>query len=100
MIKINAKTSINPSEVLWVEGHVNYSKLIMTNQKPILVAVTLKKIEHVLAPFGFYRVSRSKLINLKYISQKFVGEEVMVNNFAIKPSRRRLNDFRKVLASY
>lgn len=40
----------------------NYSTLHLVDEKPIMVAKTLKEFEEMLSPFGFYRLHQSHLI--------------------------------------
>jgi DNA-binding LytR/AlgR family response regulator len=97
MININVKTEINPDEVVWIEGHVNYSKIIFKNQTPIMVAVTLKKIEEILKDYNFYRINRATLINLNYVKLTNGYSQVEIKGNYINASRRRVGAFKKLL---
>ena len=66
----------------------------------MLVTRLLKDFEELLAPYRFFRVHNSHLVNLRYIS-KFSrsegGQVVMENGDVVDVSRRRREEFLKYL---
>jgi two-component system LytT family response regulator len=60
---------INFSDIQYIQGLKDYVKIVLTdNQKPILSRTRLKAIELQLPPEQFYRIHKSYLINVDYIS--------------------------------
>ena len=90
MINLNAKTRINPDQVLWLEGHINYSKVYLADQSTIFVAVTLKKVMEKLDKDQFLRIHRSQVINLHHLQDfEVTAEGVIINDAFLRISRRR-----------
>jgi two-component system, LytTR family, response regulator len=83
-------------DILRIESSSCYSKVFFVNGKMLLVTRLLKDFEEILAPYRFFRVHNSHLINLQYI-QKFVradgGHIIMENGDIIGISRRRKEEF-------
>jgi two-component system, LytTR family, response regulator len=70
-IRFNTNTGfslIHPPEILWCEADHNYTKIYMTDGKPVLVSVNLAVVEEKLPGTGFQRISRSILINSRYLA--------------------------------
>jgi two-component system LytT family response regulator len=69
--------------------------------KNMLVTKLLKDFEEILAPYFFYRIHHSHLINLNHI-KKYVrgdgGQVVMQNDTVIDVSRRKKEEFLKMIA--
>jgi two-component system, LytTR family, response regulator len=87
---------IKITDILRIESSSCYSKVFFVNGKMLLVTRLLKDFEEILAPYRFFRVHNSHLINLQYI-QKFVradgGQIIMENGDIISISRRRKDEF-------
>jgi len=58
---------IPPEEILFIEADWNYSKIHWGKGNSDTVSVNLGKIEELLSPQSFYRVSRAVIINLRYL---------------------------------
>ncbi len=90
MINLNAKTRINPEELIWIEGHVNYSKLYLANQSTLFLAITLKKVLEKLDECQFVRIHRSQVVNINYLGAfKVTFNSISFNNKTIPIARRR-----------
>lgn len=80
---------IYPDEVLYCKADGIISEIYFTNNRVEIFYSTLSKLDQILTPFNFKRVSRSILINMKYIrkvnrrsctiSLSFNGKEYEVN---------------------
>jgi DNA-binding LytR/AlgR family response regulator len=71
-IKFNSRTGyvlIAPDEIIYCEADVNYTSLYLGKDEKEVVTVNLGKIEEILGPYSFYRISRSVLINPRYLSK-------------------------------
>ncbi len=55
------------SKIIYVEADWNYSTIFLSNNKQELVTLNIGKIEKMLPSNGFFRVSRSVIINFDYL---------------------------------
>ena len=86
--------------IIHIESSSNYSKICMTDNKNLLVTKLLGDLEEILQPYKFFRVHNSHLINLSYIKKYIRGEGgqvVMQNGDVIDVSRRKKDDFLKLI---
>ena len=85
--------------IIRIESSSYYSKVFLVNRTPLLVTRLLKDFEEILAPYRFFRVHNSHLVNLRYI-RKFVrgdgGQVYMDNGDVVDVSRRRKDEFLKL----
>ena len=71
-IKLNTRSGyilINPHEVIYCQADGNYTHLQLVNGNRELTTQNLGSIEEFLKGSSFFRVSRSYLINLRYLSR-------------------------------
>jgi two-component system LytT family response regulator len=87
--------------IVHIESSSNYSKIYFADGKNLLVTKLLKDFEDMLLPYHFYRIHNSHLINLNYI-QKYIkadgGQVLMQNGTVIDVSRRKKEEFLKIIA--
>jgi two-component system, LytTR family, response regulator len=57
------------SDILYMEAFSNYTKFHVEGRQPILVSKTLKDFEDAMLQNNFFRLHRSYLVNLNYITQ-------------------------------
>lgn len=82
-----------PSEIIRCEGESNYTKFYFDTAKPLMVSHTLKDYESILSDYGFVRVHKSHLVNMKYVSKMDRDGFVWLQNGDSVPvSRRRKED--------
>jgi two-component system, LytTR family, response regulator len=70
-IRFNTTTGfilVHPEEILWCAADHNYTNIFMSVEKPLVVSVNLASVEEKLPSAGFQRISRSILINKRYLS--------------------------------
>ena len=104
-LKISVPTSdgiIFPyvKDIIRVESSNNYSTLYFTNGKKLMVSKTLKDFEDMLVQHNFFRVHNSHLINISKIykyNKLDGGVVVLENGDSIEVSRRRKEDFLKLI---
>ncbi len=94
IFEITRKTFVNPDEILWVQSSINYSDIHLKDGSYITVALTLKKVECKLCPFGsFVRINRSYAVNKKFIEKvAFLKNQMIIkmkNKKQFQVSRRR-----------
>jgi two-component system, LytTR family, response regulator len=71
-MKFNTRTGyilVDPQEIMYCEADVNYTTLYFGKDNREVVTVNLGKIEELLFPHSFYRISRSILVNQRYLSK-------------------------------
>ncbi|HEY9340817.1 MAG TPA: LytTR family DNA-binding domain-containing protein [Hanamia sp.] len=89
------------NQIVRIESSSNYSKIYFKDGKNILVTKLLKDFEEILLPYRFFRIHNSHLINLSYI-KKYIrgdgGQVVMQNNEVIDVSRRKKEEFLKLIS--
>ncbi len=95
-ISIGGRQNVNPKEVIRLQADANYTRVYLSNGKKILVATTLKEIEHRFAECPkFFRISKSMIINIDCIKQISYEKIIFQNGETCKPSRRRKKAFLK-----
>ena len=57
-----------PKEILKCEGDDNYTHFNFLNSPPLIVSKTLKEFEEILIEYGFMRVHKSFLVNMRYVA--------------------------------
>jgi len=89
------------NQIIHVESSSNYSKIYFKDGKTILVTKLLKDFEEILAPYRFYRIHNSHLINLVHI-KKYIrgdgGQVVMQNDEVIDVARRKKEEFLRLIS--
>ena len=75
-IKLNTRAGymlIHPGDVVYCEADGNYTYLQMTSGSRELTTQNLGSLEELFQGTGFFRASRSYLVNLKYLSRFFIA---------------------------
>lgn len=71
-IKFNTRTGyilVTPDEVMFCEADVNYTHIYLGKDNKETITVNLGRVEEIFAPYSFYRISRSILINQQYLAK-------------------------------
>jgi two-component system LytT family response regulator len=71
-LKLNTRTGyffIDPDDIIYIEADGNYSQIRQVNGKTEITTISLGSLEKLLETGPFLRVSRSFIINMKYISR-------------------------------
>lgn len=99
-IKLVGKTTVTAETVIYLRAESNYSEVFLTSGKIVILSKTLKKLESVLEPFGFFRTHKSYLVNLKHVVSSSVYDEQdqikLTNNHRVDLSRRRKSEFLEI----
>lgn len=86
---------IDVNDVVTLSSDRNYTRFNFIERAPIVVSKTLKEFEGILNDYGFMRVHRSHIINLKYI-ERFEktdgGYAVMRGGMRVEVSHRKKED--------
>jgi len=90
------------SDIIRLESQDNYTKFYIKDNKPVLIAKTLKEYEDLLSEQGFERIHQSHLINLAYLKsyiKKDGGYAVMADNSHLPISQRKRERLQELLKS-
>ncbi|HBF89216.1 MAG TPA: DNA-binding response regulator [Bacteroidales bacterium] len=91
---------IKIEDIIRCESDNNYTMFFLKNKEKILVSKTLKDFETMLSELSFFRVHKSHLINIQYIS-RFVPDDggylIMEDNSKIEVSRRKKDGLLSIL---
>ena len=60
---------LNLSDILYVDADGNYSKIYLSNNTQEIVTQSLGQMEEELPPTNFFRINRSIIINIKYLTR-------------------------------
>lgn len=86
--------------IVRIESSSSYSRIYLVDGKSILVTKLLKDFEELLAPYRFFRVHNSHVINLNYI-KKYLrgagGQVMMENGDLIDVAKRKKEEFISLL---
>lgn len=91
---------VRPEQIIRCESSSNYTTLFFTDGGKLLLSKTLREIEEVLQPYGFFRVHHSHLINLQQL-QRYVktdgGYIEMSDGSQVAISRQRKESVLRML---
>ena len=87
-----------PSEIIRCEGESNYTKFFLEGARMLMVSHTLKDYESILTDYGFMRVHKSHLVNMKFVARvDRDGFLWLQNGQNIPVSRRRKEEVMAML---
>jgi len=87
-----------PSEIIRCEGESNYTTFYLEHARPLIVSHTLKEYESMLVDYGFFRVHKSHLVNMKYVTRMDRDGFIWLQNGESVPvSRRRKEEVLRLL---
>lgn len=87
-----------PSEIIRCEGESNYTKFYLEGGKMLMVSHTLKDYESILTDYGFVRVHKSHLVNMKNVARMDRDGFIWLHNGqSIPVSRRRKEEVLSML---
>lgn len=91
------------ADIIYCEAESNYTSVVLSGGKKILVSKVLKEIDEALSGPDFYRVHSSFLININRI-KKFVrgdgGYIIMDNDATVSISRSRKQEFMELFSKF
>lgn len=93
---------VDIEEIIYLEADNNYTIFYTTNGKH-LISKTLREYENILDTSGFFRISRSSLVNMKYIKRYIKHKNPTIeltNGVQLKISTSRKNEFLKEMEIY
>jgi two-component system LytT family response regulator len=94
---------VNPVGIVYCESNSNYTTVYFTDKTKLVVSKTLKEVEEVLAPYNFFRIHHSYIINLRQVSRyvKADGGSIeMAGGIQLAVSRQRKEELMSVLTHH
>lgn len=91
------------ADIIYCEAESNYTNVVLTGGKKILVSKVLKEIDEVLSGPDFYRVHSSFLININRIKKLVRGDGgyiVMDNDANVSISRSKRQEFMELFEKF
>ena len=89
LIKLNGRTEICATTLMFCEGDSNYTTLHFADSKPVTVPKTLKKVILDIADMSFFRIHKKYLINLRYLKKRDGEYITLANDTYFVIARRR-----------
>ena len=91
---------IKINDIVRCESDNNYTLFFLANKEKLLISRTLKDFETMLSDLNFYRVHKSHLVNLTYVSKYIQGEGgyvILEDGTHVDVSRRKKEGLMKIL---
>ncbi len=87
------------NEIVYAESDGNYSTLILSNSKKLVLTKKLKEVNELLPEAHFFRIHNSYIVNLDKIKEyiKSEGYVVLEGDYKIPISRQKKSEFLKKL---
>ncbi|GGD51364.1 hypothetical protein GCM10011514_14500 [Emticicia aquatilis] len=100
-VKIYHKKYIVANEVVLLKAEANYTELHFENGNKIILAKTLKRLHESFSEHGFFRISKTNMVNLKFIAKTNENYAIvkMKNDLELHVSRRRRLDLKDFIFS-
>ena len=88
---------VNPDEILYCQAEANYTDIFLTNQQKHTISLNIGSIEKLLNPPLFFRISRSSIINVKFLTGINRGKQQCLLNagqfcVSLKISHERIGE--------
>jgi two-component system LytT family response regulator len=90
-------------DIVRCESNSKYTTIFLTGNKKIVSSRTLGDFEDLLHPYGFFRIHKSYLINLKHLKKYIRGEggQVMMSDGAgLEVSRRKKDELLELVSQF
>jgi two-component system, LytTR family, response regulator len=92
---------IRIEQIVNCQSDSNYTKIFLVSGKSIVSSKTLKEFDDLLSSLNFFRIHKSHLINLDFLSRYRKGEGgsvIMENGVELEVSRRKKEKFLAILS--
>ncbi|MDP3443207.1 MAG: LytTR family DNA-binding domain-containing protein [Ignavibacteria bacterium] len=91
---------IEMDDILYIEGMREYVRIHLSNAKPLMTLISMKKLEEILPKTNFMRVHRSFIVNLRKITTIERNRIVYDDNVYIPVSEQYKADFNAYIEQY
>jgi two-component system LytT family response regulator len=98
-LRIDRKQSVFSKDVVFLKANINYTEIHLICGKKYVLAKTLKEFYKDFERLGFFRINRSIVVNMKYITNTDAQYQSLKlkNQLCLNISRRRRDDFKESL---
>jgi two-component system, LytTR family, response regulator len=88
---------IDPEEILYCQAEANYTDIFLTSQHKHTISLNIGSIEKVLTHPKFFRISRSVIININYLTEINRGKKLITlshenNSFHLHIAHNRIKE--------
>jgi two-component system LytT family response regulator len=93
---------VQRDDIIRLEANGNYTTFYLKDKSKYLITRTLKYYDEMLRDYGFYRVHKSHMVNLRYVTKFIKGRQGFVetiNGDRIEVSTRKREELLKALTS-
>ncbi len=92
---------INPEEIIYCKAESAFTEVHFTNDRVELSFLFLSKVEEILKPYTFMKVSRSYIINMSYLRKVFRDNNTIVlsvngKEYEVKGSKQSIRVLSKI----
>lgn len=94
---------VDVDDIVLLKSEANYTRFKLTDQPDILISRTLKEYVDQLTPYGFLRIHRSYLINVRHLTgydKREGGSVVMAGGEKLPVATRKREEFMKVFEQW
>ncbi len=70
----SGKMGIDTKHVVYVEAVNDFSRIILNNNEPLNLLLTIDEVEQLLFDQGFFRFNYKHLVNLRYVQMIFTRD--------------------------
>jgi len=90
---------IDQSEIVYCKAEGRYTRIYLRNKKYIYEVRLLRKVESILSKNNFFRIHRSYLVNINYITG-IINKKILIleHNIQLPIARRRKNKLREKIS--
>ncbi len=95
-------TFVKREDIIRLEANGNYTAFFLKDKTKYLITKTLKYYDDMLVDYGFYRIHKSHLVNLTYITKFIKGRQgyvETVNGDRLEVSTRKREELLKALTA-
>ncbi|MFA5326615.1 MAG: LytTR family DNA-binding domain-containing protein [Prolixibacteraceae bacterium] len=88
---------VDPEEILYCKADGSCTEIHLTNERTELIFLFLRKLDEILRQFNFLRVSRSYLINQKFIRKIYRSNNTIIlssngKEYEVKASKQQIKN--------
>jgi two-component system LytT family response regulator len=92
---------VNPDEIIYCKAEANYTDLYLIDQRMHTISQNIGKIEEILHQKQFFRISRSVIINMNYLTEISRGKRQCIltanhNSYPLAISHDRIRELEAV----
>ena len=91
---LNGYELVDAHDVVWCEADINYTTFHICSRGKIMISKSLKEVSAILEPYGFVRLHKHHLVNLRYAVRYIkgmYGQLVLTDGTVLSVSHRNKN---------